>query len=44
MTPTTVPAPVQGYIAESNALDSEALIAWFAEPTPAGADGWRRCP
>ena len=27
----TLPAPVQGYIAASNAFDGDALIAWFAD-------------
>ncbi len=27
----TLPAPVQGYIAASNAFDSDALIGWFAD-------------
>lgn len=27
---STLPAPVQGYIAASNAFDGDALIAWFA--------------
>ena len=27
----TLPASVQGYIAASNAFDSDALIAWFAD-------------
>jgi SnoaL-like domain len=30
MTPTTLPAPVQGYIAAGNAFDADALIACFA--------------
>jgi hypothetical protein len=38
MTPATLPAPVQGYVATSNAFDSDALIAWFAAPHP-GAEG-----
>ena len=28
---STLPAPVQGYIAASNAFDGDALIAWFAD-------------
>jgi hypothetical protein len=28
---TTLPAPVQGYITESNAFAGEALIGWFAD-------------
>jgi hypothetical protein len=28
---TTLPAPVQGYIAASNAFDGDALIKWFAD-------------
>jgi hypothetical protein len=31
MTSAILPAPVQGYIATSNAFDSDALIAWFAD-------------
>src|ERR1700730_13176688 len=31
MIPTTLPAPVQGYVAASNAFDADALIAWFAD-------------
>jgi ketosteroid isomerase-like protein len=31
MTPTTLPAPVRGYIAASNAFDGDAVIAWFAD-------------
>jgi hypothetical protein len=31
MTATTLPHPVQGYVAASNAFDGDALIAWFAE-------------
>jgi hypothetical protein len=31
MTPTTLPVPVQGYVASSNAFDSDALIAWVAD-------------
>jgi hypothetical protein len=27
----TLPAPVQGYLAASNAFDGDALIAWFAD-------------
>ena len=27
----TLPAPVQGYIAASNAFDGDALIGWFAD-------------
>jgi SnoaL-like domain len=27
----TLPAPVQGYIAASNAFDRDALIGWFAD-------------
>ena len=27
----TLPDPVQGYIAASNAFDGDALIAWFAD-------------
>ena len=27
----TLPTPVQGYIAASNAFDSDALIGWFAD-------------
>ncbi len=27
----TLPPPVQGYIAASNAFDGDALIAWFAD-------------
>jgi hypothetical protein len=27
----TLPAPVQGYIAASNAFDGDALIEWFAD-------------
>lgn len=47
MTPTTLPASDQGYIAASNAFDADAVIAWYAddaiiirnEPTPAWAEG-----
>ena len=28
---STLPAPVQGYIAASNAFDGNALIDWFAD-------------
>jgi|ERR1700680_3082390 hypothetical protein len=28
---STLPAPVQGYIAASNAFDGDALIGWFAD-------------
>jgi hypothetical protein len=28
---STLPAPVQGYIAAGNAFDAVALIAWFAD-------------
>jgi hypothetical protein len=28
---TTLPAPVQGCIAASNAFDGDALIKWFAD-------------
>jgi hypothetical protein len=28
---STLPAPVQGYVAASNAFDGDALIEWFAD-------------
>jgi hypothetical protein len=31
MTPATLPAPVQGYIAAGNAFDGAVLISWFAD-------------
>jgi hypothetical protein len=31
MQTTSLPAPVQGYITASNAMDGDALIEWFAD-------------